>query len=82
MAANVRLAPFDAVADLPTDHFDGLSTFEDLPSDGRRVRDYWAWYVEAPWQMKIVDRLFSALLLFGAAGTFGGSCVPHDSVLA
>jgi len=42
MAVNVRLAPFDAVADLPIDHFDGLDSFEDLPSHGRTVRDLWA----------------------------------------
>ena len=41
MAVNVRLAPPDAVADLAIDRFDGLNTFEDLPSDGRCVRDLW-----------------------------------------
>ena len=41
MAVNVRLAPPDLVADLPIDHFDGLDTFEDLPPDGRCVRDLW-----------------------------------------
>lgn len=41
MAVNLRLAPPDLVADLPIDHFDGLDTFEDLPSDGRCVRDLW-----------------------------------------
>lgn len=41
MAVNVRLAEPEAVADLPIDHFDGLVTFEDLPRDGRRVRDMW-----------------------------------------
>ncbi|TIO31212.1 GFA family protein [Mesorhizobium sp.] len=41
IAVNVRLAPPDAVADLPIDHFDGLHKFEDLPSDGRCVRDMW-----------------------------------------
>jgi hypothetical protein len=29
------------VADLPIDHFDGLNTFDDLPRDGRCVRDLW-----------------------------------------
>ncbi|MBB3568077.1 GFA family protein [Rhizobium sp. BK491] len=42
MEVNVRLAPPDLVADLPIDHFDGLDTFEDLPSDGRCVRDLWS----------------------------------------
>jgi hypothetical protein len=41
MAVNVRLAPPDAVLDLPIDHFDGFDTFEDQPSRGRTVRDYW-----------------------------------------
>jgi len=38
---NVRLAPPEAVADLPIDHFDGLDTYDDLPRDGRCVRDMW-----------------------------------------
>lgn len=41
MAVNVRLAEPAAVADIPIDHFDGLDTFDDLPRDGRCVRDYW-----------------------------------------
>jgi hypothetical protein len=41
MAVNVRLAEPDAVADLAIDHFDGLESFEDLPGDGRCVRDMW-----------------------------------------
>jgi hypothetical protein len=40
-AVNVRLAEPDAVAHLLIDHFDGFDTFEDLPRDGRCVRDYW-----------------------------------------
>lgn len=42
MAVNLRLADPDAVAALPIDHFDGSDTFEDLPSQGRCVRDLWA----------------------------------------
>lgn len=42
IAVNLRLAALDRVANLPIDHFDGLVTFEDLPSDGRCVRDLWA----------------------------------------
>ncbi|WP_420136296.1 GFA family protein [Sphingomonas sp.] len=42
MAVNLRLAPFEMVADLPIDHFDGLDSFEDLPADGCKVRDLWA----------------------------------------
>ncbi len=41
LAVNVRMAPPEAVADLPIDHFDGLDTFDDLPRDGRCVRDLW-----------------------------------------
>ncbi len=41
MAVNIRLAPLEAVAALPIDHFDGLDTFEDVPSDGKVVRDLW-----------------------------------------
>lgn len=41
LAVNIRLADSDAVADLSIDHFDGLNSFEDLPPDGRRVRDMW-----------------------------------------
>jgi len=41
IAVNIRLASPDDVADLPIDHFDGLDTFDDLPRDGRRVRDLW-----------------------------------------
>ena len=41
IAVNVRLAPPDAVADLAIDHFDGLDSFDDLPRDGRCVRDLW-----------------------------------------
>lgn len=41
MAVNLRLAPPDEIQDLPIDHFDGLDTFEDLPSQGKCVRDLW-----------------------------------------
>ena len=41
IAVNLRLAPPDAVASLPVDHFDGLDTFNDLPRDQRCVRDLW-----------------------------------------
>ena len=41
IAVNLRLAEPEAVADLAIDHFDGLDTFDDLPSDGRCVRDLW-----------------------------------------
>lgn len=41
IAVNVRLADPEAVADLAIDHFDGLDSFDDLPPDGRCVRDMW-----------------------------------------
>jgi hypothetical protein len=41
IAVNLRLAEPAAVADIPIDHFDGLDRFDDLPRDGRCVRDYW-----------------------------------------
>lgn len=42
IAVNVRLCENpDAVAPLKIDHFDGLNTFEDLPHDGRCVKDMW-----------------------------------------
>jgi hypothetical protein len=41
MAVNLRLTEPDLVAHLPIDHFEGLVAFEDLPRDGRCVRDLW-----------------------------------------
>jgi len=41
IAVNLRLAEPERVAHIPIDHFDGLHTFEDLPRDGRCVKDYW-----------------------------------------
>jgi hypothetical protein len=41
LSVNLRLAEPEAVARIPVDHFDGLDTFDDLPRDGRCVRDYW-----------------------------------------
>ena len=41
IAVNLRLAVPEAVADIAIDHFDGLDRFEDLPPDGRCVRDLW-----------------------------------------
>ncbi|MBN8480353.1 MAG: GFA family protein [Xanthomonadales bacterium] len=41
VAVNVRMAEPTAVADLAIDHFDGLDRFDDLPGDGRCVRDLW-----------------------------------------
>ena len=42
LAVNLRLVSDpEQVAKIPIDHFDGLVTFEDLPRDGRCVRDMW-----------------------------------------
>ena len=41
IAVNLRLADPEPIADLPIDHFDGFGTFDDLPRDGRCIRDYW-----------------------------------------
>ena len=41
-AVNFRLADNPAeVQNLRIDHFDGMDTFEDLPSDGDTVKDLW-----------------------------------------
>ncbi|MEZ5924080.1 MAG: GFA family protein [Hyphomicrobiaceae bacterium] len=41
IAVNLRLTEPGTVAHLPIDHFDGLDTFDDLPRDGRCVKDMW-----------------------------------------
>ena len=41
IAVNLRLAEPEAVAEIPIDHFDGFDRFDDLPRDGRCVKDYW-----------------------------------------
>lgn len=41
IAVNLRLAEPEAVAGIVLDHFDGLVSFDDLPRDGRCVRDVW-----------------------------------------
>lgn len=43
LAVNLRLVEpaSEAVLAIPVDHFDGADTFEDLPRDGKCVRDYW-----------------------------------------
>lgn len=41
IAVNVRLTDPDPVALLPLDHFEGLVAFDDLPRDGRCVKDMW-----------------------------------------
>lgn len=41
IAVNLRLAEPDAVVDIPIRKFDGLDSFETLPTDGRCVADLW-----------------------------------------
>ena len=41
IAVNLRLAEPEAVAQIPIDHFDGFGVFDDLPRDGKCVKDYW-----------------------------------------
>lgn len=42
IAVNLRLADDpDQIAGLLIDHFDGLDSFEDLPRDGKCIRDMW-----------------------------------------
>lgn len=38
---NLRMAEPDAIAGIPIAHFDGLDSFDDLPMDGRCVKDLW-----------------------------------------
>ena len=40
-AVNLRLTEPGPIESLPIDHFDGLHSFEDLPRDGRTVKDMW-----------------------------------------
>lgn len=42
IAVNLRLADPTAVAAIPLDRFDGLTTWQDLPRDGKCVLDMWA----------------------------------------
>lgn len=41
VAVNLRLTEPGPIAHVPIDHFDGLDTFDDLPRDGRCIRDMW-----------------------------------------
>jgi len=41
IAVNLRLAEPETVAHIPIVHFDGLESFDDLPRDGKCVKDYW-----------------------------------------
>lgn len=41
VAVNLRLTALEPIAHLPIDHFDGFDKWEDLPRDGRCIRDMW-----------------------------------------
>jgi len=41
IAVNLRLAEPEAVASIPLQRFEGLHSWEDLPRDGRTVKDVW-----------------------------------------
>ena len=41
IAVNVRLTEPGPIEHLPIEHFDGLVTFDDLPRDGKCVKDVW-----------------------------------------
>lgn len=42
MAVNLRLSNDpEKIQHLKIDHFDGFGTFEDLPSDGKTIKDMW-----------------------------------------
>lgn len=40
-AVNLRMSDPASINDLPVNHFDGHDSFENLPDDGRKVRDMW-----------------------------------------
>jgi len=41
IAVNLRLTEPEPVARIPIEHFDGLTSYNDLGRDGRTVADYW-----------------------------------------
>jgi hypothetical protein len=41
VAVNLRLTEPVAIENVPIRHFDGLDTWEDLPQDGKCVKDMW-----------------------------------------
>lgn len=40
-AVNLRMAEPGPIAHIPIDHFDGLDSWDDLPRDGRCIKDMW-----------------------------------------
>lgn len=41
IAVNLRMSDPEPIAQVPIDHFDGLDQWEDLPGDGRCIKDLW-----------------------------------------
>jgi hypothetical protein len=41
IAVNLRMTEPGPVAQVPIDHFDGLEKWQDLPRDGRCIKDLW-----------------------------------------
>ena len=41
IAVNLRLTEPGPIGHIPIDHFDGLDKWEDLPRDGRCIKDMW-----------------------------------------
>ena len=41
VAVNLRMTEPGPIAEVPIRHFDGLDKWEDLPTDGRCVKDMW-----------------------------------------
>jgi hypothetical protein len=41
IAVNLRMTEPGPIADLAIDHFDGLEKWDDLPRDGRCIKDMW-----------------------------------------
>ena len=41
VAVNLRMTEPAPIAEVLIDHFDGLDKWEDLPSDGKRIKDMW-----------------------------------------
>ena len=41
IAVNLRLTELEPIADVVIDYFDGLDSFDDLPRDGRCIKDMW-----------------------------------------
>ena len=41
IAVNLRMTELEPIASLPIERFDGLDKWEDLPCDGRCIKNLW-----------------------------------------